>query len=359
MSGAPAIHAFFQEESRAYVQRITSLLAEDDALVDAETLLDHTRALRGTAQLGRDAQVLRAARLLEGAAHALLEGTLTWSSDVRERFELTLGDVQVALAGTEEPAGIERRLDAASDRWRALDVRPWMPAAEADAATERPVDLDDEPFLSFAAGEIDGIVTVLRDSLDALAENGMDRDAMTSVLRRQRALLGAARLDELPAVAETLRAVEDVSRIIARMNIAIKDEWLDVFRCAKVVLEASAEPLARGDDPPHTPALSRLRTYRQELVERYGTADDTPATTLLEEAATTPDAAVPAASRDEPAATRTEATSIDIQNLVYTGEAALRRALDLRARLERAVENDPDALALVDEVFDLIRLGLL
>lgn len=350
-----AIRDWFLDEARGYVRDTTSLVQQDDAMGDAAELLRLARALRGTAQLARESMLLHGATLLEGAAHALVGGSVTWSTDVRERIELTLVDLNVVLSGVEDGDSLRRRLDAAEDRWRTLDVRPWAPFTSAGAGGEEPGGLDDEAFLSFAAAEIDGIVTVLGESLDALAASPMDREAMKAVLRRQRALLGAARLDELPAVAETLRAVEDVSRIIAKMNVAIKDEWLDVFRCARVVLEASAEPLARGDDPPHTPALSRLRTYRQELLERYGAGDED----VL--APPAPGDAVVASedgAHDESPREPAGGNETDIQSLMYTGEAALRRALDLRARLERAVEHDPDALALVDEVFDLIRLGL-
>lgn len=352
MTGQATVHPFFIEEAQSYVQRMTALLEAEGASAAPASLLELARGLRGMLQLARNDRALRGARLIEGAARGVLSGRLTLSDDVRDRFDRTLADVTAALGHEKDDDVLDRRIEEAENRWRVIEVRPWLPAAVADLAAQEPAGLDDEAFLSFAAGEIDGILTVLGESVDAFAEDGMNRDALANVLRRQRALLGAARLDELAVVAETLRAVEDVSRIIARMNVAIKDEWLDVFRCARLVLESSAEPLARGEDPPHTPALSRLRTYRQELIERYGSADD-PAP-----AASAP-APVPAADGDAAgAAPVREKSSVDIQNLMYTGEAALRRALDLRARLERAVEHDPDALALVDEVFDLIRLGL-
>ncbi len=325
-------------------------------MTSAHDVLPSLRGLRGVAQLAGESAAFRVACALEGAFHALTESDITWSSDVRERTELTVGDLDVILSRSEPRDALERRADAAIERWKALGVQPWTPGAGAMASEgQGPGELDDEAFLSFAASEIDGIVTVLGESLAKLAEDPMDREPMKAVLRRQRVLLGAARLDELPIVAETLHAVEDVSRIIGRMNVGIKDEWLDVFRCARVVLEASAEPLARGEDPPHTPALSRLRTYRQELLERYGTDDDPRVAPLSDEVPSEP---IPASAPPVGDDVVEVGPAEDIQNLMYTGQAALRRALELRARLERAVEHDPDALALVDEVFDLIRLGL-
>jgi hypothetical protein len=54
----------------------------------------------------------------------------------------------------------------------------------------------------------------------------------------------------------------------------------------------------------------------------------------------------------------TGADVVDVRDLCFSGERALRAALELRAVLELAVEHQPDARDAVDEVFDLIRLGL-
>jgi hypothetical protein len=349
---------YCRSEARAYIDGLSRLLRDDDSMEARPEMLRLVRGLRGAAQLARDDSLMAMAGVLEGAAHALLEGGLAWSTDVRERVERTVGDVDVILAEAESEDAVRQRVESANARWQAVGVAPWAPGSGGGAGATRAVQPETGDFLSFAASEVTAIVEVMQESLDVLTEDPMDRDAMKSVLRRQRALLGAAPLEELPVVAEVLRAVEDVSRVISRMNVPIKDEWLDVFRCARVVLEAAADPLTRGEDPPHTPALSRLRTYRQELLERYGGAEDLPANVVeADTPAALPDPG-PVIEPQTGAAGRREDRPVDIQNLVYTGDAALRRALELRARLERAVEHDPDALALVDEVFDLIRLGL-
>jgi chemotaxis protein histidine kinase CheA len=273
---------------------------------------------------------------------------VSWSDDVRERIEQTLHDLETMLAGAEDTERNEQRLGDVVQRWAALDVRAWTPGS---AREEQDAPQAESPsFREFAAAELDAMVAVLGTSILALGGDPGDREALKRILRQQRTLLGAARLEELPMVAETLRAIEDVSRIIVRINVPIKDEWLDVYRCGRTVLENAAPAIARGENPPHTTALSRLRTYRQELLDRYGSAEEQHANPPAAEELLHAHAAAAAKPAADP--------SVDIQNLMYTGEAALRRALDLRARLERAVEHDPDALALVDEVFDLIRLGL-
>lgn len=49
---------------------------------------------------------------------------------------------------------------------------------------------------------------------------------------------------------------------------------------------------------------------------------------------------------------------VEMESLLYRGEDALRRALELRSELEEAVAEDARARALLEEVFDLIELGL-
>ena len=127
--------------------------------------------------------------------------------------------------------------------------------------------------MQFAAHEVAGVVNELEAGLVTLALDARNRDPLKAILRRQRALLGAARLDEIAVVAEALRATEDMTRVIAKLNVPVKEEWLAVFRSARDVLKAAVDPLRRGENPPPNPALSRLRTLRQELLDRYGEGD--------------------------------------------------------------------------------------
>jgi chemotaxis protein histidine kinase CheA len=106
--------------------------------------------------------------------------------------------------------------------------------------------------------------------ITAFAEDPVNRESLGTILRRQRTLLGSARVDEIPVMAEALSAVEDLSELIVRLGVPVKSEWLDVFRSARDVVRSSAESIREGEEPGPTPALSRLRTLREELVARYG-----------------------------------------------------------------------------------------
>jgi hypothetical protein len=51
-------------------------------------------------------------------------------------------------------------------------------------------------------------------------------------------------------------------------------------------------------------------------------------------------------------------TEIPIDDLEYRGAAALQRALDLRTALEDGIVSGDPVGPILDEIFDLIRLGM-
>jgi chemotaxis protein histidine kinase CheA len=257
--------------------------------------------------------------------------------------------------GGDPESAQEARVASVLDRWLGLGVA--LPERElAGPAVIAPAAVPEqkgaaETFRAFVAREVAAIAGVLSNGVDALMARPLDREPLKAILRRQRVLLGTARLDELPVIAEALRAVEDISRVIARLDVAIKDEWLDVFRSAREVMRAASAALERGEEPGHTNALSRLRTLHTELIERYGAAETGPAssvvpTVIAHAAAAEPHVTDVAHADPEP---------LDIADLMYDRAEAVRRIGELRSRLERALRHDADARAALDELYDLIR----
>ncbi|MEX2282504.1 MAG: hypothetical protein WEE89_08470 [Gemmatimonadota bacterium] len=417
---------YFVTESNDYFAQFSALLVRLDATRgDPNELVRLAKGLRGGAQLARETRVLRAAHGLEAAARAVVGGTLKWNGDTSGRVRRTLEDLQALVAGGEDDDAADARVKRVLDRWNEVNVQPPSEVIDGTATPAAERSLASKQFREFAAHEVAGIVAEIESGLNQLASDPRNRETLKSILRRQRALLGAARLDEINIVAETLRAIEDLVRVIIKLNVAVKDEWAAVFRAAREVLSAAVEPLSQGTDPAPLPALSKLRTLRSELLERYGEGEAVPVTgaappgmavstpqqtalatavttasapaaesanpaqptdakttapaanpamaaapaaitpalsTASTPAASTPAASTPAASTSAATTPTTPSAAADgivpIEDLCYTGERALRRALELAPEIENLAGDKSEARDYVEEVFDLIRLGI-
>jgi HPt (histidine-containing phosphotransfer) domain-containing protein len=426
---------YFDTESRDRLAEIERAL--DRQPLDPGELHRAARALRGSAQMAREERVFRASSALEAAARSLAASALSFSDDVAGRARETIADLRALIEREEEDTQLEDRARSTVERWASMGVQ--VAALSAAPAPQSSGDGSSE-FREFAAREVAGIADALDRGVQQLAAEPMDREQLRMILRRQRALLGAARLDEIPVVAEILRAVEDLTRVIAKLDVGVKQEWLDIYRVAREGLKATIEPLHRNEDPQPSHALSRLRHMREELLERYGTgeavsaahensglvqaapmteppapvampepdltsasddedggvlelgADDIVATAdgavdsdLDDDAPDLLAAAAGAMQRAAAAAAPVVASAagvagavssvlgqvaeraadaagadvdaVPIQDLFYRGDAAVARADELRAAINRVAAHDPEARDAVEELFDLIRIA--
>jgi chemotaxis protein histidine kinase CheA len=393
---------YFETEARDALAEIDAALG--NATPDAATLHRAFRALRGTAQLAREHRVARVAQLMESAAKSLLGGELDWSERLIADLRATTDDLRTLVRPTDDEDEQERRVAVCIERLRTggttADAAPAVPAAR------EPEPASDE-FLRFAAQEVSGIVEALDRGIQQLSAAPMDRDPLKAVLRRQRSLLGAARLDDIPVVAEILRALEDLTRIVAKLDVGVKQDWLDVYRVGRDGLRSALESLQRNENPPATNSLSRLRTMRDELMERFGAGEAVSAAhtsgLVQVQSVTAPPQpiALPqengpdAAAIDKPApdeqilelgeefiiedeeahgadddgdvpdllgaansAMQRAAGAVPVESLFMTTDDALRQALALEDAIMRAVAHDPAGRAAAGELFDLIRHAL-
>ena len=375
---------YFVTETNDYFAKINAALAQlDSSRGDPNELARLAKGLRGSAQIARESRVLRASQGLEAAARAVVGGALNWSGDVGDRVRRTLEDLQALVTGGEDDDAADERVKRVMDRWKEVNVQP--PSEVLDSSVTPPGERSQasKQFREFAAHEVSGIVAEIDTGLGQLGSDPRNREVLKSILRRQRALLGAARLDEISIVAETLRAIEDLVRVIVKLNVPVKDEWAAVFRAAREVLSAAVDPLKEGNDPTASPALSRLRTLRTELLDRYGEGEAVPVTggpppgmkppaikpdivsastaagavAVTPTAAGTGNAAAPASAPPASAAVPADGI-VPIEDLCYSGERALRRALELAPQMENLAGDNSEARDHVEELFDLIRLGI-
>jgi chemotaxis protein histidine kinase CheA len=259
---------YFENEARDYLAKLERDL--ERSRPDAAGLQRVARALRGSAQMAREERVFRAAGVLEAAARAVLEERIGWSDELAARARATVADLRVLVDRRQSAAALDAVADGAVARWR--DAGISLPVA----ATERMPDTRasaSREFRAFTAREVTAIAEALDRGVQQLAAAPMDREPLKMILRRQRVLLGATRLEEIPVVAEILRAVDDLTRVIAKLDVGVKREWLDIYRIAREALRATIQPLQQDEEPRPSHALSRLRHMREELLERYGAGE--------------------------------------------------------------------------------------
>lgn len=335
------LHDYFVDEVGEHLGRFEEALERGESS-NREQLHRAARALRGTAQIAREDAAFRAANVLESATRALLDGRLQLDAATVDRLRASAGDLRAIARGADDDA----RADAIVARWAEIGV---------DArARDRPgtVAQETRAFLEFAAREVQGIAAELEQSLRTLVDAPMDRESLKAVLRRQRALLGSARLQEIPILAETLRAVEDLTSVIAKLDVAVRNEWLDVFRSARDVLTSAADRLETGHQPEPGTALSRLRVLREELVDRHGKGEAVSAVSA-DAGLSQP---LPAGAESVPTAPSVP-DDIDVRELQYRGESALQRAAELRPILERMLADHRGGREALAELYDLMRLA--
>ena len=372
----PTVREFFAREAGDFLDRLDRVVEGMDAgSVSPAELHRVSRALRGSAQMAREDGIAQVAAALEGLARALADGHVRWTPDLSGRVRDTLRDVRGLLKGESDGTRVKNAVARLAGVAAALS---------RGSPASRPAAVDAErQFREFAARETAAVLAAVESALQAIATNPTDREPLKAVLRRQRALMGAARLPSIPLLAEVLTAIDEITRMVARLDVTVKDEWLEGYRSARDVLGTLASALQRGTEPVLTSALARLRTVRQELNDRHGgeepmrqppvfTPED--AATMAASAAAAPAPSAPAttagAGGAHPAAPATpprapavparppvaEVHSID--EFLYRGERALGRAIELRPELERAlVAGDARAHELLAELFDLIELA--
>lgn len=379
---------YFEAEARDALAQIAAALDADHA--DTAALHRAVRSLRGTAQMAREEHVFRAAAAFEAVTKALVNGELQWSDALRDTARSSVGELSALVSREGSAETQQARAGMLVDGWRAAGAPLPDAVDRTSRATPQPATSGTDDFVRFAAQEVAGIADTLDRGVQQLASAPMDRDPLKAILRRQRTLLGAARLDELPVVAEILRAVEDLTRVVAKLDVGVKQDWLDVYRIARDGLRSALEPLERGENPPSTNAVSRLRTMRQELLDRFGTGEAVSAAHSEGLVQAQPiDAAPRPAGRDAAAAnvdggvmqlndeqileapaaapgvppTASDAlhgagTVVPVEALCYTPQDALRQALALHDVIMRATADDPEAHAAAEELFDLIRYAV-
>ena len=350
----PTTREFFLSEARDCLEQLRALLhASDDSMVDAAELHRVSRVLRGSAQMARESRVQAVAHALELAGRAVVQGKLAWGEDLRGVLARTLDDLAYLVEAAGPDAQLDERAAAALERWErhGLDLdaapgggaSPWLagagagvvdsqPAATAgDAAVLDPAVLEGAPAQEELPIEVVNFFRSEAGSLlDRIERMVGERPQWTGDRHR-----GAHR-----ELLDTVTALRDLAATFGfAASTAAAERLLEAVEHdgAAESLVAEVRRLITSEVPgqPGAPAES------MQPVPGENTVPDPTNAPFGAHAGQQDDGAV-----------------VPIEDLLYRGEAALRRALELRPALDRLVGTDAAARETVDELFDLIRLGL-
>ena len=347
--------AFFLTEARDCLDQLQAVLrASDDSLVDAAELHRVARILRGSAQMAREPRVQAVARALELASRALVHGSLAWGQDLRAEVGRTLEDLAALVEADGTDAQLDERASAAIERWgrKGLDVTGFPGAATSSWSTEPaagPLDPGLAPATVEAPAPGDAAVfdgAPAQDELPIEVVNFFWSEAGALVDRIERMVGERPQwTDERSRTAQrelrdTVTALRDLAATFG-------------FSAATAGAERLLDALERDD------AVEGLVAEIRRVVTTEVPCKPVPPAESGEpvraESPVPDQAAVPLGAN---AGQQADGDVVPIEDLLYRGEAALRRALELRPAIERLAGTDAAARETVDELFDLIRLGL-
>ncbi len=328
---------FFLEESQQLLERMRSAIESGPGDESAREFHRACRGLRGSAQMAREQRVFEGARLLEAAARELAEGRLPWDERVDRHARSTVDHlwalVEEGEAEVDDAEALERRAEI-RDRWEALGVpalsddQPGSRRSPASTGPRWPSGEQAPPpeFRAYVASELTGIVDELDRALPELTGNPEEPEAHRRIRDRQKPLLGAAGLDWFPAVLDALQSVEAAAEAALAGRPGAGSRAVELYHAVREFLRESIPFLQRGEVPPSSgPAVDRLRELRARAAE-----DASPFTGPL----------------------------VPVEDLLYRGEAAYRRILELRPALERAVARSGESPEVIEELYDLLRLAM-
>lgn len=353
----PSAREFFLNEAGECLDRMESILSGADSLsMDSQAFHDSCRVLRGSAQMAREDKVHRLAFGLESKAKALAQGRLAWSASLHGELGSALAQLRSLLSGE----GVEPTAGSVAAHGVAGGGSPSGEHGMA-AGTGAGQGAPDSTLDRVAA-----VRAALDDAVSILAARPRDRSPLKAILRRQRELQGVPGVDQLAA--EIMAGVEDVCRAIAVADRPVSGDWLEFFRQAALLMAETMEPDGTAPSSSGQPAresVSSWRRLRDELLKSPGASahmgDDAGRSSAHPTeghggSESGHQMREPGASG--PAADGLSHEVIPVESVLYRGEAALRRALELESLLEAEVSPDSRAAELQEELFDLIRLGL-
>jgi hypothetical protein len=417
MSTPPALLSFFRQEATEYLDQLDQLLASDDQLPpDGASFLAQARALRGSATMTRLGGLPEFTATLERVAAGLRDDELRWDQRLHFAVRSALVELRALVGRADQWTEADQRqarthsvalaavaagylsslAPTASPASPVVPISRLFPDDGQPGLVERnpspPVTIA-ERFRTDMAAAADGVA---RESANlASGERGAQQLALSDALRR--ALLGLSDAAESYGAASIATLAMRMARspverptervaIQAFARLLMDRELSDSELASRVREQASTWPgsdAVSGSAPAIAPAIAPIATVVVEpRMPSPVTHARVPTPVASPHLATpriatprmatprmatprmaTPQMAPPRMPTPAPATAASDLDLVPIESLLYSGDAALRRAREVRDALREAWQRagvatiDPVMASLLDELSDLLDLA--
>jgi chemotaxis protein histidine kinase CheA len=348
----------FLLEAGEYLERLDAL-AQTPAgpFAGGEEFVRFARAFRGSALMATQHGMARAAQGLESVARAVRESGLEWDERVRAEVTRAVDDCKVLMRRLREPdPGDQERAEAIGSN---LDRLSGSSSAERRVASTGARDVVDAGRPAAESEEAGAFAAKLLAAFtgDVVPIEALFyADAGPHVVSR-----GAAPAPVAPATAAAppvAAALKPITAAPVPAPAASPEKGADLATAYatfdRLVAERSLQPGSLDEPVAGGAGVAAAAPVDVAVPVRRPVAPTRELRSVPAEVALREDAVVPI----EALAPAEEAV-VPIESLLYGGDRALKRILELKPDLDASAGGDGARLtALLNEVFDLVELGL-
>jgi chemotaxis protein histidine kinase CheA len=229
---------------------------------DIQTLLRHSRTLRGSSTMARQNGIAEVAAGIERLARALRDGEVQWTQALHAALVAAVDDLKLLLRSVRNwSTADERRAQSRTAELARL-------APEAPRRTPTPSTGGGNAFLVAETGDI-------ADALEQVVRRPGERDALDAALRHVRTLRGVAAVRDVPPLPEVVDAIERAAKPLEIGTLAtLSGKQLALFTAAAMLLRRISTELSAGRRPdPNSPEVRQFASAAAALADETPQAD--------------------------------------------------------------------------------------
>src|SRR5213083_1991454 len=253
---------FFALEAGEYLERLDGMLAQGDS-PSADEIVRLARALRGSALMGNQPAIARAAAGLEVLARAVREGRRAWDPQTQQLALRAVDDMKIFV----RRAGSWTDADTAKAEALAVELEQVAGRPSAQIRAVEALGLD-AGARAFVAREGAAIAGALERAAQALRANPRAHDPLQHVLRALQPLRGLAALTDLPPLPDLLEGIERAIGELSRSGLEPPTNLGELFQVAgSAIARAAREVAERGRPDPEGPDFRQFAGLLVKFME--------------------------------------------------------------------------------------------